>query len=536
MRDNIHYVMVGFFCCDAETMVRMTISRINRMITLMVALAAINVLSMPTAQEITKAQPMVQELMADAMADVNAKKKSSAEAAEVSIRLAANAESEAAKYLLLRGAFLLYARAGEFVKAGDAIDLLRKEVKEIPVETLYEILAPALVGVKEEKAPSIYALYSEAKRIVDAKREIKEIEPVLKKSPADKRLRRRLAECYVLAGNWPSALKHFSRLGQEFADIATFEKSGLTTGTVNSLTAGDFWWDYTTSNDAVLFKNHAAEWYRKALKEKLPTGLKQELVIKRLASLEARQTDGKPAVPSAATAKKTLKPGEVKTLTLPGGVVMRFRWCPAGTFMMGSPQTEAERGKDETRHQVTLAKGFWLGETEVTQAQWEDVIENNPSRFKSGSGGERPVEKVSWEDCQRFVQRVNERLKCGMRLPTEEEWEYACRAGTDTPFAGTGDPDEMGWNGGNSGKETHAVGLKPPNDWGFCDMHGNVWEWCADLKDTSNATDPNAVRVKRGGSSFSPAGRGRSASRGGDVPTYASWDTGFRVALSEEKE
>ena len=258
--------------------------------------------------------------------------------------------------------------------------------------------------------------------------------------------------------------------------------------------------------------------------------------MKRLASLEARPANEKTGIMPETAAKRTLKPGDVKTLILPCGVEMRFRWCPAGTFMMGSPQTEAGRGKDETRRQVTVAKGFWLGETEVTQAQWEDIIENNPSRFKSGSGGERPVEKVSWEDCQRFVQRVNERLKCGMRLPTEEEWEYACRAGTDTPFAGTGDPDEMGWNGGNSGKETHAVGLKPPNDWGFCDMHGNVWEWCADWKDPTNATGPGAARVKRGGSSFSPAGRGRSASRGGDVPTYASWDTGFRVALSAEEE
>ncbi|MBQ7188364.1 MAG: protein kinase [Kiritimatiellae bacterium] len=131
--------------------------------------------------------------------------------------------------------------------------------------------------------------------------------------------------------------------------------------------------------------------------------------------------------------------GAVKTLTLPGGVEMRFRWCPPGTFMMGTPESEYVRCNDETQHRVTLTKGFWMGETEMTQRQWESVMRNNPSYFK-GEGRNLPVENVSWSDCQEFIQKVNSALNCGARLQTEAEWEYACRAGTTGTYGGFGKP------------------------------------------------------------------------------------------------
>jgi formylglycine-generating enzyme required for sulfatase activity len=122
---------------------------------------------------------------------------------------------------------------------------------------------------------------------------------------------------------------------------------------------------------------------------------------------------------------------------------------------------------------VTLTKGFYLGAHEVTQAQWEKVMGKNPSRFQK-AGPEAPVEMVSWDDCQAFCQKAGG----GLRLPTEAEWEYACRAGTTGPYAG--DLDEMAWYLGNSDGTTRAVGSKKPNAWGLHDMHGNVWEWCRD--------------------------------------------------------
>lgn len=121
-----------------------------------------------------------------------------------------------------------------------------------------------------------------------------------------------------------------------------------------------------------------------------------------------------------------------KTLTLPGGATMELIYVAPGTFTMGSPSSEAGRFDDETQHQVTLTKGFWFGKYEVTQRQWRSVMGNNPSRFK---GDDRPVETISWDDCQKFIQKVNARLKCGARLPTEAEWEYACRAGTTTAYS-----------------------------------------------------------------------------------------------------
>ena len=153
-----------------------------------------------------------------------------------------------------------------------------------------------------------------------------------------------------------------------------------------------------------------------------------------------------------------------------------------------------------------ICKNLFCKTTEVTQGQWKTVMGSNPSTF-SACGSNCPVEQVSWDNCQEFIQRLNQKEGTSKyRLPTEAEWEYACRAGTTGPYAG--DLDSMGWYDGNSGRRTHLVGQKKPNAWGLYDMHGNVWEWCSDWygEDTSGSiTDPEGPssgpsRVLRGGS------------------------------------
>ena len=227
--------------------------------------------------------------------------------------------------------------------------------------------------------------------------------------------------------------------------------------------------------------------------------------------------------------------GETKAIMLPGGAEMEMVWCPPGEFTMGSPRTEEGRGNNETQHRVTLTKGFWMAKTEVTQRQWKSVMGNNPSRFK---GDDLPVENVIWKDCQEFCRKAG----LGLRLPTEAEWEYACRAGSTGPYAGTGKLEDMGWYADNSGSETHPVGRKSPNAWGLCDMHGNVWEWCADWyqKDfgIATVTDPTgpasgSFRVLRGGCWHSFARYCRSADRNDDDPASRDGrNGGFRPCSS----
>ena len=146
---------------------------------------------------------------------------------------------------------------------------------------------------------------------------------------------------------------------------------------------------------------------------------------------------------------------------------------------MGSPEDEIGRDRnDEAQRRVTLTKGFWLGKYEVTQKQWESVMGyKHSTKFP---GNNRPVDNVSWEECQSFIHKINSQFNCGARLPTEAEWEYACRAGTTGEYGGSGKLNDMGWYSGNSGYNdgTHDVGQKSANEWGFYDMHGNVWEYC----------------------------------------------------------
>ncbi len=259
------------------------------------------------------------------------------------------------------------------------------------------------------------------------------------------------------------------------------------------------------------------------------------------------------------------------TIPLSDTVSLDMIWIEPGTFIMGSSEDELGREDDETQHQVTLTQGYWLGKYEVTQAQYEAVMGTNPSDFK---GADLPVERVTWNDAVKFCEwltaqeRVAGRLPKGYEytLPTEAQWEYACRAGTTTAFNnGTNIPtmlqcedrpcpnlDPLAWYGYNSGQydsagnytgngKTFPVGQKQPNAWGLYDMHGNVWEWCLDWYGSypsSAVTDPKgsssgSYRVLRGGSWNFNAYSCRSAYRFDSTPSDFNRNYyGFRVALA----
>jgi len=228
---------------------------------------------------------------------------------------------------------------------------------------------------------------------------------------------------------------------------------------------------------------------------------------------------------------------------------MKFVYIRSGVFTMGSPSDEPARDGDEKQHQVTLTRGFYIGETEVIQGQWRKVMKNNPSYFKN-CGDDCPVESVSWNDVQDFIRKLNSLEGTNRyRLPTEAEWEYACRAGSQTAFANGAitdtdcgkDPNlgTMGWYCGNAGGGTHPVARKTRNAWDLYDMHGNVWEWCQDRYGDYPAgsdTDPEGPflglhRVLRGGSWFNVARSCRSADRSWLRAGGRSRDYGFRLVL-----
>ncbi len=237
------------------------------------------------------------------------------------------------------------------------------------------------------------------------------------------------------------------------------------------------------------------------------------------------------------------------TLDLGKGVTMKLVLIPAGTFTMGSPKTEKGRDNNEgPQREVTITKPFYMGIYEVTQEQHEVVMGKNPSKFK---GPKKPVQQVSWDDATPFCKGLSKKTGKTVRLPTEAEWEYACRAGSKTAFCFGDDEeqlDDYAWYRGFWRSKTHPVGRKKPNAWGLYDMHGNVWEWCSDWYDpyaNAKAVDPQGpdsrgFRVYRGGSCTSIATDCRAASRGRGTPDYRSipddregyWGyCGFRVVV-----
>ena len=225
---------------------------------------------------------------------------------------------------------------------------------------------------------------------------------------------------------------------------------------------------------------------------------------------------------------------------------MKFVWIPPGNFVMGSPKEEKERQPDESQHRVTLTKGFYMGVYAVTQEQWQGVMGNNPSEFKGKKN--LPVEQVSWDDCQVFIKKLKEKDKKQYRLPTEAEWEFACRSGTATPyyFGETISTDQANFNGesiqGLFRKNSLPVGSFPANRWGLHDMQGNVWQWCQDWhgdypqKDAVDPQGPDAgqFRELRGGSWINHHHYCRSGCRLGRLPGLRSNNLGFRLCFFVE--
>lgn len=267
-----------------------------------------------------------------------------------------------------------------------------------------------------------------------------------------------------------------------------------------------------------------------------PQGSYASLATARIAKLKKES--------AAVEAKQKREAAEAATRVPQAGKV--FKDCadcpdmvvvPAGIFSMG--------GKYETPvHNVTIGKAFAMGKTEITQGQWKAVMGSNPSGF-SNCGDSCPVEKVSWDDAKEFIQKLNAKTGKQYRLPSEAEWEYACRAGGQSEYCGGDNVDSVAWygnngqSGGNSGQVTHPVGTKQANAFGLYDMSGNVWEWIEDSyhRNSYNGAPTDGTvwegygvkSVRRGGSWFFSSGNARSASRSNNSPSDRVDDNGFRV-------
>jgi formylglycine-generating enzyme required for sulfatase activity len=264
----------------------------------------------------------------------------------------------------------------------------------------------------------------------------------------------------------------------------------------------------------------------------------------------SESSDQHPTQPSTQPAKEL-------TLDLGNKVTMKLILIPAGKYMMGSPETEAGRDDDEgPQHEVTISKPFYMGVYEVTQEQYEQIMGKNPSILK---GAQNPVEYVSWDEAVEFCKKLSQKTGKTVQLPTEAQWEYACRAGSKTRF-GFGDKGEdlckyencynkpnmnvFPWLDDKSHTDgfdkTAPVGSLKPNDWGLYDMHGNVCEWCSDWYGDSYANaknqdptgpDSGRLRVHRGGSWRDYPSNCRSADRGWSFPVSLGYNLGFRVVV-----
>ena len=275
------------------------------------------------------------------------------------------------------------------------------------------------------------------------------------------------------------------------------------------------------------------------LKASAPSNLQITLTKEATAT---RNTVAQPTVAQQPVVQAPVTNGDNISIPVKDGISIDMVRVEAGTFTMGAtPEMENPWDGEKPTHQVTLTNDYYIGKYEVTQALWQAVMGNNPSYFK---GDNLPVEKVSWNDCQEFISKLNTITGKTFRLPTEAEWEYAARGGKKSrgyQYSGSSNLSDVAWYKDNSGNKTHAVGSKQANELGIYDMSGNVWEWCQDWYgkySSSSQTNPTGAnsgsnRVRRGGGWGGNAWICRSSYRYSYAPGFSNDSLGLRLVLSE---
>ena len=436
------------------------------------AMAASVVSAMPTKNDLAKAQPLVNELMGPLVNSFRAKKTKASEVGAKAEEYAREAETEAAKFLLLKGAITYYSHAEEYDKAADAVDELGRAVKDIPPDTMLDIISRATSRIGEANAPRLYAQYRLVSARSQAEKMVAKMKALAAKRPADDTVRRRYAEALAASGNWSAALDEFAKAKGKPGEIAAAEKSGK--GKPGDI--AEFWWGYEPEEQyaSEAIKRHAAEFYKKALADGSISGLKKTLAEKRVASLgpvvesgaasAAAAPASEPAKPAVAEIKPEPKRTEVaskpapvvakggkwtlpktfqtpleRSLDLGDGVTMPFCACPAGSFTM-------------LGHKVTITRPFWFTKTPVTLKQHlalpiHSYINYDDARKVDKEFKDKTIIVVSFNHEQTPL-ALNKKYKSILppgyvfRFATEAEFYYAYRAG-DGEFDATVDSEAV---------------------------------------------------------------------------------------------
>ena len=473
----------------------------NRLIVAAIAFACgLASYAMPTKDEIAQAQQLVNDLTADDLRALKAKEKTPGDVAAAHLDLADKAETEAGKYLLLQGAFRLYARSGDYDATAATLQRMRDEIAELPPEVIVEIVNKEMRRVASEKAPKVLAIFRDAQRVIKYRKQLASADLDATAHPENVRYQRSLAECYACLGEWSEAIPIFAKIGDEAAKW----ELGMAKD-CDAAKAAEFWWNYKAA-DVEPFKAHAVALYKKGLEDGSITGLRKTLAEKRVKEMEGVMTAA-PAVANASNGA-VVQSGKPIMVKIKDGIELEFVPCPAGTFTMGStggvnPVTGqyADYNPDNLRykHEVTITRPFWMSKYPITVEQFGAFCPIDDAFIKqNGKQGEPKVpvclrvaaaeDYCKWLN-RRFVSALPR--KCIFRLPTDAEWEYAlCANSTDED-----DPYVRFRKSGKRGILDEICGKKfpvpvgtagKPNAWGLYDMLGNG---CHYVLDTISSAD-----------------------------------------------
>ena len=439
------------------------------------------------------------------------------------------------------------AAAPIYMEALEAVaDARVVECKASEAKLLYDRAIMVATYMGSDRAAAISAKKKRVDAIVAQEVQFKSLREKLAKDPKDSATREQLVVLYIVARDAPleAARLLSDDLGEALRTYVGL--AGKDIETLNEAACMDMgnWYSKTLYAKAAgkrIVLARAKHYYQRFLSLHTKSDI-QAIRVK----MSLRKIDKELDKLGAPVVSRPKRLSKFKTLDMGKGVKMKFVLIAAGKFMMGSPKSAKYRSYGEgPQHEVSISKPFYMGVTEVTQEQYEAVTGSSPSRYK---GPKNPVDSVTWNDADAFCQALSKNTRALVHLPTEAQWEYACRAGSTTVFSFGDSPEKLGdygWYRENSNSTSHPVAMKKPNAFGLYDMHGNVWEWCSDVFNSSFYTEAKAVdpenrprststyssRSARGGYFRDSVSYIGSAKRRGYSASSRSYRYGFRVVI-----